>query len=831
MIKYKDRRFFIVVSVLAAAAASLPVGAQEDAAPALEEVLVTARKRLENLQDIPISVTAFGSEQIRRRDLRTLEDLAGDTTGLVYENYSTSGLSAAPVIRGMSLTFATAREQNTSVFLDGIYLQRQSMLNPNLVDMERVEIVKGPQNALYGRNAFAGAINYVTPDPTEEFSGSAGITYGTDEREDYSFGFGGPIFGDQLLGRIFYSTSEFDGHTDNEHPLADLGPGGDSTDGALGGWDDELFSASLLFRAGDALSIRLGYFKSRSDRESQPFYNLDGARQNDATNPENTLNCLNTATAFRQGPIVSQVTGHHAWCGEFPKTPPHRNDLAALGLAGNILVDPRSFAVSTDTELWTARLEWDLGDEWYANYLFGYTEHDGAGSGVQADFKSVVGDGVLSGFGINPNTGRFGPLFSDVTTFNSNPEETLEASSHEIQIGWDGGGALRARGGLYYSEVEDSSWNTFWFVSPCDSAANCEDGATSAAPVLSPIFPPGLGHGRPTNLTFYEDEIYAVFGELSWDLTERLTLGMEARYTREDKSFEQSTTSFGVPHSLADDDDFTYFTPRFTAQYQWTDERLLYASLGKGVKTGGFNSVDSGVNPQQAVFDEEQNWALEFGGKNTLMNGNLLLNGAMYYIRWTDQQGTESADDPNPFASDVIGNIGDVDIYGIELETVYRISSNWSLDAGYTYNKPEFDDAVYSPAVADTNSSFGCDDSVCRADGDVSGNVLQRASERQAQAGINYRGNIAGWTLDARLDANYRSRMYATPLNLAHNGDRTLANLSVSLSGENWQLSFWGKNITDEEYVANSFVLPSFSGYIVALGAGDTWGLSARYSF
>ena len=156
----------------------------------------------------------------------------------------------------------------------------------------------------------------------------------------------------------------------------------------------------------------------------------------------------------------------------------------------------------------------------------------------------------------------------------------------------------------------------------------------------------------------------------------------------------------------------------------------------------------------------------------------------------------------------MVGNIGDVDIFGIEIDGIYYFADNWSVDGGYTWSRPEFDEAIYSPAVNDTNSSFGCDDIVCPADGDVSGNLLQRASEHQAQIGLNYRTEFENWNLDARIDANYRSKMYATPLNLAHNGDRTVANLSISMSNENWSLSFWGKNIFDEEYVANTFVLP-----------------------
>ena len=118
-----NRKLWLAVSLLTTGATSGPVAvAQSD--QQLEEVLVTARKRLENLQEIPVSVSAFNSDTIKARDMRTLEDLAGSTTGLVYEDYSTSGLSAAPVIRGMSLTFTTAREQNTSVFLDGVPTSR-----------------------------------------------------------------------------------------------------------------------------------------------------------------------------------------------------------------------------------------------------------------------------------------------------------------------------------------------------------------------------------------------------------------------------------------------------------------------------------------------------------------------------------------------------------------------------------------------------------------------------------------------------------------------------------------------------------------------------------
>ncbi|WP_205743116.1 TonB-dependent receptor [Halioglobus maricola] len=797
----------------------------------LEEILVTARKRLENLQDIPVSVSAFTSETITARDIRTLEDLAGATTGLVFENYATSGLSAAPIIRGMSLPFTTAREQNTAVFLDGIYLQRQSMLNPGLVEMERIEVVKGPQSAVYGRNAFAGAINYVTKGPTDELEGFAGLTYGTDDRFDYSAAVGGPIIEDRLLGRVSYSASEFDGHTDNEHPYAGIDPSGDNTEDKLGGWDDEVFSAALQYNAGDTLSFEVSYFKNESKREPQAFHNLDGARQFDGTDPENTLNCLDSTTTTSSGVLPVEVSGYHAYCGEIPYEPVYRDDLAALGYENDIIVDPRSFAVHSETELFTARMEWDFSANWSMKYLFGYTDHSGGGTGTQADHKSLLGEGITTGvLGFDPETGIIFD-YTDSTIFNSNPEEELEASSHEVQLAWDGGGDWQFRGGLYYSEIEDANWNRFFFSEPCNSQESCQAGVEDGDPALPDNFLPGSGHALRGSETYYEDDIYALFAEAVWNVSEQLTVGVEARYTYEDKTFEQINGVFGTEATADGGEDFNYFTPRFTVQYQLSDYRMLYSTLAKGVKTGGFNPVDPEVNPQQQVYDEEENWTLEAGSKNTVLDGALLLNVAAYYIQWSDQQGIEAAADPDGFAPDVIGNIGDVEIWGLELETVYNLNESWAIDAGLSYTDPEYDEAIYSPAVNDANSSFGCDDITCPSDGDVSGNVLARTSKEQAQLGITYRAEMSGWDLSARLDANYRSKMYATPLNLADNGSRTLANLSVSLRDEHWDLTLWGKNIFDEEYVANSFVLPSFSGYIVGLGPKATWGLNARYNF
>ena len=137
--------------------------------------------------------------------------------------------------------------------------------------------------------------------------------------------------------------------------------------------------------------------------------------------------------------------------------------------------------------------------------------------------------------------------------------------------------------------------------------------------------------------------------------------------------------------------------------------------------------------------------------------------------------------------------------------------------------------------MAGPYSSWGCDDTVCRADGRVDGNRVERTSKNQYGIGFNYAGKLAkAWQFGARIDFNHRSRMFATPLNLAYNGGRTLANAAFDVrsasKGGRWRIALWSRNLFDEEYVGNSLVVPSLTRYIVALGARRTFGLTVRYT-
>jgi iron complex outermembrane receptor protein len=205
----------IILSASLLAGVTLTGGAamaQETAANASVmggEIVVTARKREERLQDVPLAITAFTADQMRERQVRDVSDIAALTPGLNFEAYI--GGAGTPVIRGASQQRISDLDQNVSTFFDGIFLPRQYSINPGVIGLERVEVVKGPQSALYGRNAFSGAINYVARKPGNEWRGSVEGTVGLYERFDVIAEAGGPLIKDKLFVQFGVGISKFDG--------------------------------------------------------------------------------------------------------------------------------------------------------------------------------------------------------------------------------------------------------------------------------------------------------------------------------------------------------------------------------------------------------------------------------------------------------------------------------------------------------------------------------------------------------------------------------------------------------------------------------------------
>jgi len=286
--------------VAAAIAAALPAGAQEaQGVHALEEIVVTARKSAENLQTVPVSITAFTAEDIEAAGIRDLRDVAALTPGLVFDTMIGEYL-AIPTIRGLTQNDVFGDVNNVEIFLDGVNVSGRSGLNFNLLDVERIEVVKGPQSALYGRNSFAGAINFVTRRAPDEFSGRVSATGGSEGTLRGAVHLGGPIL-ENLRGRLSVGYDEFDGsYRNNSFPGHELG-----------GHEYRTWSGGLEWDPTDAFSVRANAYYS--DDEIGP-----------------------PAVGFVRGNCELNGAGQAlAFCGELPEA-----NLSALG------ADPRGVVSS-----------------------------------------------------------------------------------------------------------------------------------------------------------------------------------------------------------------------------------------------------------------------------------------------------------------------------------------------------------------------------------------------------------------------------------------------------------------------------------------------------
>lgn len=872
---------------------ALPTVAQSDSnegAMAIEEIIVTARMREESMQTVPLAITPFTTSAIERRDMVDLEDFASATIGMSYLGASTSGYQSTPTIRGLSSGFLQDRVQNVAVFLNGIYLQRQSMMNVGMLDMERVEIVRGPQNSLYGHSAFAGAINYITEKPGHEFGGYLHTTQGDDEREDYRLSVEGPLYKDILFARLTAGTTEYDGHTENDHPYADADPSGYNNRGNLGGWDDNTLNLALAFQPSDNLSMDLGYYKTRLKRENQPSFVLGGLREVAVTQISRYDDMNFNEVSYNNADTGQITTGNTMWQGALPFKPDTGTCINGIPFlypcptadtrsTNGVVMDPRSYGFVADTEVLSFAIDWRINDSVELHYLFGDVGHSGSTAGV-AERDPLQGSVLQDPNFLAVPFPQFNEVYSNISS--ARPITDLNTQSHELRLDFDNSDRLQLSIGAYYSEVEDEQYDETFFSPVCsdrdldgsgsnsNEAAACDlafNQATSATPLddiqYNPfwIFAREKWNGQKGNWTKFEDKTLALFANVDLQLTERLNLRLEGRYSRDEREVQRLTDGFGLkpgesgiifggsfpfPYSSTiqrekDSDTFTSFAPKVGLDFQLNDDHFLYAYVAKGIKSGGFNNAS---DESQQTYDDEENITYELGTHSMFFDQKLRLNASVYYIDWSDIQGSEppaNADSIN--AASVIGNIGDATSTGIEVEMNWYATDRLSFDLGFALNKAEYDSGTqYDPAQR--HYYYQCD-RVVESDGgasgtanlcgntEVGGNSLPRNPETQVVAAINYHLPFAsGWSADFRLDGNYQSKQYISPLNVAHIEDRVLTNMNIMVqSPEHWELSFWVKNLLDEEYVGGALLIAEQNKLIVSTGAPRTMGMGIRYLF
>lgn len=751
----------------------------------MDEIIVTARKTEEGLQDIPLAISAFTASDIKERSLTQLEDVALQTPGLTFEEFS--GGYGAPVIRGASQIRIDQLQQNVSVFYDGIYMPRQYAFDLGMTNVERIEVVKGPQSALYGANSFAGAINYVSQSrDLNDMVGKIEGGIGTDGLLNGNINLSFPVVEDKLAVSFLGAHSQFDGDWDNDHPNASQAPS-QGSDESLGGWNKETYGLGVTFSS-NGLTADLDYLRFESEGEDTPHYRI--------TEADGDFNC----SPIEEPPFFGApftVTSFRGFCGTLPNS----GITNPSGVDG-LLIDPRAYS-ETETEMFRAELAYEISDDVSLSYLYGDVQGEavfvaeGTRDPLQPFFLFIGGVGLVN----------VGNVFSYAPTGN------FDYKTHEVKADFEIGSGITLLTGAFFLDGTDA--NAFSFEST--GAAGLQG--------VDPLVNPNTA-GDET-----ETETRAVFARVNVPLMEdRLNVSLEGRYTDDTISAVDGGQTFSY--------ETTSFTPRFTVDYALGQNFLVYGSAAKGIKSGGVNTSSVALTNDERFFDDDENVTFEIGAKSTLLDGMATLNVAVFHLDWENLQASTTPDAATNFTSAIVENIGGATSKGFEIDATINATDDFVLNAGLSYT-----DASYTDGAASGSKGIICDivatsTTVClnNADGQaiIDGNTVARVPELQWNVGAQYNGNFSeNVDFFLRGDITGQSEQFASELNLAKIEDRLLTNLRAGISMGNVSADLWVTNVFDEEYVASSFYVanPFSNDHIATFGAQRRAGVTVAYDF
>jgi len=763
------------------------------AASEVPEIVVTTRKRSENLQDVPISIEAFTAEDLQRSLILGVADLAMNTPGLSIEQQGGGGF-ITPVIRGMAQNVVgsdLSYDNNVGIFVNGIYQSGRNSLDMDLIGIDRIEVARGPQSALYGRSTFAGAINYVYADPTDEFSGSASVTAGTDEDYGATVDISGPLIEDKLRARISMGYREFDGTFKN---LA----GGEN----LQGYDSSAIAGALVYTPNDSFTATLNMLHSDRTNEQDAQFLV-------------ALNCGDNGFGTPS-----------YYCGD-------------LKAQGDVDLSPEGHADSTLTQA-SLKLEYAT-DNFVLTSITATTETDYKVL-ADRDYGSLaLGTGLALDVCNIPDCFSFFPPPTVIRTdmgiqSYAHTSSDTDDLSQEFRIASVGTEGISWMAGVFIYDSETLS----------DTQASLGNSQLGPGELYTGFFAPPFLVDDPVNQanafnTFTANtKAWAVFAQLGWDISDQLTLTGEARYTDEEKETHITYNFFPTDDTFKRS--FNYVTPRLTLAYTPKDDLLLYASAAKGKRTGGINGSVSSVPEDQAgerFFEPEENWTYELGAKTTIWDNRLQINSAIYLTDWDDLQ--LPALNSDFFGTHVTNVDGGVDVWGFEIDGTALLTDMITLSASFAYTKPEFKNGTFDGSVV---ASCGTDGSLCtigtdsegRTAADVGGQTLGRVAEKQANIGLTLHGDLGSGGLDwyVQTNVNYQSEVHARSINSMTYGERTLVDMRAAILNDRYEIALWAKNMFDEEYVSSQALQPGFDGnrrIDAYQGNGQRYGVTATVRF
>jgi len=787
---------------------------------ATEEITVTARKREENLQEIPVAIDVFTVEQIEKLNINSLDDITVRSSSIILDN-GFAPQDTRIAIRGLS---PIRGRQNVAVLQDSVDLTSESiataggslLINPRLFDIERVEIVKGPQNALYGRSAFAGAINYITRKPSNDLRITAGLDVGNFGRLDVRGGLSGAIVEDTLLAGINVASWKHDGYYTS--PFTGQDQGGESGTAIAG---------TLVWNASDKLSFNLRGEYTNDDYDTPAYFGL---------RPNTPLPIPVSA----QGSVLpSSVTSINGIVGRIPSV---GTRLGPGSVSGGVVgptssENPATVTAAnpngndypgTERETWRVTLTADWETDYFDVVYLGQLGNQESEQFIDVQRIGSYTQENLS-FAAEALFGEENDLISQELRLQSNDDGPF---------GW-------TVGALYWQQEQDFR----------DAGLNCL--ANPIGPIPFPPFnipggdcaaalaalDPGInGANRFADTWTREVEHISGYFLVSYEFLENFEVIAEGRYTTEDLEltgpdrptggriidprnlgFPGTSPANLVPAAgqLFGTEDDSFFTPKVTLQWTPSDTSLLYASYAQGRKPAGIRALSGGAggfNIEDQRFEQEKVDVYEIGAKNSFLDNRLTINGAAFFQDFTDKQASVQVVVGNQLATRPV-NAASAEVWGLELDVAALLTDYLTMTLSYTYLDTEYKNFTANSTGASQIAAAGncavenipaAGRNTCRLD--FSGNSLEYAPDNAFVGGLSYNRPVEeGVNLLIEGDLIYQDERFLDQTNTITFAPYTLVNLRAGFTSDTWDLIAYVDNVFENDEIRTGFASP-FTG-------------------
>ena len=817
--RFKKSLLLSTSALLMSSSWSAPSLAQQ---VAIEEIIVTARQRAESLQDVPASITAFTSEQLERAGVQRAEDFINLTPGVTIVDTAEVGDTQVN-IRGIN--GARDAENSFALIIDGILHTNPAALNREYANLQQIEILKGPQGAIYGRNAAAGAIIVTTKPPTDEFTGEFKVSGANDDSYYASAYIGGPV-GDNVSASVQVDWRDTDGfyfnETVNQKNVDDF--------------ENYNVSGRVVLNTSETSSLDIKGRYGEVDAASISF------------NPAFAASFL--ADLFGN-PLLFEDVNDHTF--QFVNDKDPYNDQKTIEISAK----------------YDAEYDWGSLTAWA---LYSDIENSFAADGTSGAFgfffqepTCIASVNALNAAGVtlpnpqflgpDPASSIFGPYTPTSCDGTQYQERFQDDISFEIRLASPADQDLRWLVGAYFLDL--------------NRRVGVNTGIEDTATIQPQLFIPAGQPNATDQLVHdaFDSQVFAVFGNLAYDVNDDLELSVALRYDREERKTNSlvptDARSTYIDFNPADgfqggdpinpglnpainpagviaDQERTFeeLQPKISLSWDVGAETTLFANWGIGFKSGGFNNsgsqatIDLFINDflgtnvgVEDAFREETSSAFEVGFKGSYFDDRLTLEGAGYYVSVDDMQFFEFFVGAFGLLR-IVNNIDDVDIKGIEFAANALVSENFSIYGGFNVIDSEIKANAVRPDTVGNKAPYTSDYTI---NAGIQGD-FPITDDIELVGRVDY--SLVGPTWFHTVQNQDQISLFG-PANYGktQRDSYNTVNLRIGVESANWAITGFAKNLFDEEYLEEVIPSPQFGGSFIHPADKARYGVEVLYRF